>query len=76
MKKYYLDLQDEIERSEKRSRLHEETVAKHVFDQYAHLERELARDERKCIKEMQTAETSQRENQRKIGDTLYLFIFQ
>jgi hypothetical protein len=76
MKKYYLDLQYEIERNEKRSRLHEETIARHVFDQYAHLERELARDERKCIKDMQKEETSQSENQRKMRDTLYLFIFQ
>lgn len=74
MKKYYADLQDEVERNEKRFRLHEESLARRAFDQYAQLERELMRDEKKYVREMQKTEELEREKQKEMLDTRYPFI--
>jgi hypothetical protein len=64
MKKYHADLQDEVERNEKRLRLHEESLARCAFDQYVQLERGLMKDEKKYIKEMQKMKEAEREKQK------------
>lgn len=76
MKKYYNDLQDEIERSEKRFRLHQENLARHVFDHYAKLERGFVRDENRYRRTIRKTEELDQKTRDEAAKNLYPFIHQ
>jgi hypothetical protein len=76
MRKYYNDLENEIERHEKKIQFHEESLAIDLFDKYIQSLREISKKERISMRETQKREQFEREEEKRNARALYPFIFQ